>query len=191
MATEGQLNFHAAKKKAAQRCGVSDRLALPSNMEVEESLRTYQSLYGGAAHRDNLDQLRRTAVRAMQILEAFHPRLVGPVLEGTAAPHSRIALHAFADSPDALILHFLEHGEPFRQEQRQIRWHNGEFRTIQLMVFDLDEVEIEVALFELKDRRQAPPSPVDGKPQRRASEEDLKALLADPFLLQRQTSSRS
>jgi len=191
MATEGQLNYHAAKKKAAHRCGVSDRLALPSNLEVEESLRTYQSLYGGAEHRENLDRLRRTALRAMRILDSFHPRLVGPVLEGTAGPHSRIALHAFADSPDALILHFLEHGESFRQEQRQIRWHNGESRIIQLMVFDLDEVEIEAALFELKDRRQAPPSPVDGKPQRRASQEDIEALLSGSFPLPLQTSLRS
>jgi len=188
MATEGQLNYHAAKKKAAQRCGVNDRLALPSNMEVEESLRTYQSLYGGSAHRENLDRLRKSALRAMRILDSFNPRLVGPVLEGTAGPHSRIALQAFADSPDALILHFLEHGEPFRQEQRQIRWHNGESRITQLIVFDLDEAEIEVALFELKDLRQAPPSPVDGKPQRRATRDELEALQSDSHLSQAQIS---
>jgi hypothetical protein len=188
MATEGQFNYHAAKKKAAQRCGVSDRLTLPSNTEVEESLRTYQSLYGGTAHQENLDRLRRITLRAMRILDPFSPRLVGPVLEGTAGPHSRIALQAFADSPDALILHFLEHGESFRQEQRQIRWHDGEPRFIQLVVFDLEEAEVEVALFELKDLRQAPPSPVDGKPQRRATREDLEALLADSPLLQLQNS---
>jgi hypothetical protein len=191
MATEGLFNYQAAKRKAAQRCGVSDRLALPSNLEVEESLRTYQSLYGGAAHRENLDRLRRTALRAMGILDSFSPRLVGPVLEGTAGPHSRIALQAFADSPEALILHFLEHGESFRQEQRQIRWHDGEPRFIQLVVFDLEEVEVEVAVFELKGLRQAPPSPVDGKPQRRATREDLEALLVDPDLLQMQTSTGS
>jgi hypothetical protein len=184
MATEGQLNYHAAKKKAAQRCGVSDRLALPSNLEVEESLRTYQSLYGGTGHRENLDRLRRTALRAMEILAPFNPRLVGPVLEGTAVNHSRIALHAFADTPDALILHFLEHGESFRQEQRQIRWHNGGFRTLQLIVFGLDEDEVEVALFDSRDLRQAPPSPVDGRPQRRATRDDLAALLTDSLLSQ-------
>ena len=177
IATEGQLNYHAAKRKAAERCGVSDRMALPSNIEVEESLRTYQALYGGATHQENLQQLRRTALNAMRILQSFHPRLVGPVLEGTAGEHSRIALHAFADSPDALILHFLEHNAPFRQEQRQIRWHNGEHRVLPLLVFDLEAFEVEVALFELKDLRQAPPSPIDGKPQRRATAEDVKYLL--------------
>ena len=35
IATEGQANYHAAKKKAAERIGVSQRLALPSNLEVQ------------------------------------------------------------------------------------------------------------------------------------------------------------
>jgi hypothetical protein len=51
IATEGQHNYHAAKKKAAERIGVSERLALPSNIEVKEALLSYQDLYGGAAFR--------------------------------------------------------------------------------------------------------------------------------------------
>lgn len=177
MATEGQLNFQAAKRKAAERFGLNDRFAMPSNVEVEESLRTYQSLYGGESHEQNLERLRKTALRAMQILEKFNARLVGPVLAGTAGEHSRVALHAFADPPDALILHFLDHNEPFRQEQRQIRWHNGGQRTIPLVVFDLDDCEVEVAVFDTKDMRQAPPSPIDGKPQRRAGFSEVEMLL--------------
>ena len=38
ISTEGQHNYHAAKKKAAERIGVSERLALPSNIEVKEAL---------------------------------------------------------------------------------------------------------------------------------------------------------
>ena len=52
IATEGQHNYHAAKKKAADRIGVSDRLALPSNMEIKEALYRYLDLYGGEAHRE-------------------------------------------------------------------------------------------------------------------------------------------
>ena len=63
IATEGQHNYHAAKKKAADRIGVSERLALPSNIEVKEALRDYQSLYGGAAHTRNQRRLRQVAVQ--------------------------------------------------------------------------------------------------------------------------------
>ena len=96
IATEGQHNYHAAKKKAADRIGVSDRLALPSNMEIKEALYRYLDLYGGEAHRENLLALRRTAVQAMRQLAGFNPRLVGSALDGTAGPHTRIALHLTA-----------------------------------------------------------------------------------------------
>jgi hypothetical protein len=179
IATEGQLNYHLAKRKAAERCGVTDRVALPSNIEVEESLRTYQALYGGTTHQENLVQMRRTALKAMQILKSFNPRLVGPVLDGTAGKHSRIAMHVFAESPDAVILYFLENKEPFRQEQRQIRWHDGGHRMMPLLIFDLEGFEVEASLFENKDLRQSPPSPIDGKPQRRATPEDVELLLSE------------
>jgi hypothetical protein len=177
IATEGQHNYHAAKKKAAERLGVSERLALPSNVEVKQALKTYQELYGGVDHAENLSALRRTAIRAMGLLERFQPRLVGAVLDGTANRHSRIALHVFADSPESILLFFLENGEPFKQEQRQIRWFDGSHRTVPLVVFDLDSFEVELTVLDPLHQRQAPPSPIDGKPQRRAGVTEVEMLL--------------
>ncbi len=177
IATESQHNYHAAKTKAAERIGVSDRLALPSNIEVKEALSTYQNLYGGAQHHDNLEHLRHTAIWAMQLLGEFNPRLVGPVLDGTADKHSRVALHVFCDSPDFIVLHFLNKGASFQQEQRQIRWHDGSHRTVPLILFELDETTIEFSVFDPVILRQAPPSPIDGKPQQRATLSAVKNLL--------------
>lgn len=179
LATEGQHNYHAAKKKAAERIGVSERLALPSNIEVKDALRTYQELYGGASHRENLEELRRIAIKAMRSLEPFNPRLVGTVLDGTAGDHSRIALHLFADSVESVVLFFLERNAPFSQEQRQIRWHSGEHRTVPLVVTELEGREIELVIFEPVHVRQAPPSPIDGKPQQRAALHEVEYLLSE------------
>jgi len=179
LATEGQHNYHAAKKKAAERIGVSERLALPSNIEVKEALSSYQALYGGPAHRSNLDILRRAASEAMQRLERFQPRLVGSVLDGTASAHSRVSLHVFADSVESVVLYFLEHSQPFDQEQRQIRWFNGEHRIVQLLVFEQDGVEIELTVFDPLHLRQSPPSPIDGRPQHRAGLAEVEFLLAE------------
>lgn len=179
IATEGQHNYHSAKKKAAERIGVSDRLALPSNIEVKDALRTYQDLYGGSAHQENIESLRQTAIKAMQLLDAFNPRLVGAVLDGTANAHSRIALHVFAESVESVILFFLERNVPFNQEQRQIRWHNGEHRIVPLLLSELDGKVVELAIFNEVDLRQAPPSPIDGKPQRRAALHEVEYLLAE------------
>lgn len=177
MATEGQRNYMAAKRKAADRVGASTRLVLPSNREVEEALKAYQGFYGGDRHTDNLQLLRETAIEVMRALEDFHPRLVGPVLDGTADSHSRVSLHLFNDPPETVLFHLEERGIEFHQEQRRIRWHDGSHRHIQLLVTDVNGVTVELALFSRIDLRQAPPSPIDGKPQRRARLLDVEILL--------------
>ena len=54
--------------------------------------------------------MREVALKVMRSLESFHPRLVGPVLEGTADEHARISLHVFNDPPDAVVIHLLDKG---------------------------------------------------------------------------------
>lgn len=178
LATEGQHNYHAAKKKAAERLGVSERLALPSNIEVKEALRSYQALYGGAVHVATIERLLGVAARAMQALEPFQPRLVGSVLDGTANAHSRVALHVFADSVESLVIYLSDRGVEFVQEQRSIRWFDGEHRTVPLVVIEIDEAEVELTVMDPVQLRQAPPSPIDGRPQQRASLTEVESLLA-------------
>ena len=179
MATEGQRNYRLAKQKAAERIGISSRLALPSNKEVEQALRAYQGFFGGEQHTRQLEILRETALKVMRALESFCPRLVGPVLEGTADRHSRVSLHLFSDPPEAVVLHLAENGLSYRQEERKIRWHNGDHRVVPLLVSDADGITIEMALFEQVDLRQAPPSPIDGRPQKRAPLAEVECLLAE------------
>lgn len=178
MATEGQHNYKAAKTKAAERIGVKYRQALPSNIEVAEALRAHQVFYGGEKHFENLRFLRENAIRAMRALEKFCPRLVGPVLDGTADAHSRVSLHLFHDPPDEVLLHLQNQGLEFTQEQRRIRWHDGTYRLLQLLVTQTNGAVVELALFNNVDLRQAPPSPVDGKPQKRAPLTEVEGLVA-------------
>lgn len=178
IATEGQLNFHAAKKKAAERIGMSQRLAWPSNIEVQEALRHYQRLYGGREHSSNVEHLRMVAVSVMNSLHDYSPRLVGSVLDGTAGKHSRVALHVFCDAPEELVVNLLDRGKPFGQEQRQIRWHDGGHRTLPILVIEENGAEVELTVFNRIDLRQAPPSPLDGKPQHRATLYEVECLLA-------------
>jgi hypothetical protein len=177
IATEGQLNFHAAKKKAAERIGVSRRLALPSNIEVQDALQHYQRLYGGQEHASNLEHMRLVAVSVMNSLHDYSPRLVGSVLDGTAGRHSRIAMHVFCDAPEDLVVNLLDMGKPFDQEQRQIRWHDGSHKTVPVLVIEENGTEVELAVFNRIDLRQAPPSPLDGKPQHRANLYEVECLL--------------
>jgi hypothetical protein len=178
MVTQTQFNYKIAKQKAAQRLGVSDRAALPSNIEVENSLRAYQEFYGGVQHVHHLHKIRTIALRAMRSLESFRPRLVGPVLEGTADEYARISLHVFNDPPDGVAIYLLDKGLTFRNEQRKIRWYDGSYKHVPLLVTETEDTEVELSLFNYVDLRQAPPSPVDGRPQKRAPLSQVECLLA-------------
>jgi hypothetical protein len=176
MATEGQRNYMMAKRKAAERLGVNPRSALPSNREIDDELRAWQVLYGGEKHANHLHRLRQTAVTVMNRLADYAPRLVGPVLDGTAGEHSRISLHLFNDPPEDILMHLQELGVAYHQEQRRIRWHDGSHRLLQLLVTEVDGHSVELALFGTLDLRQAPPCPIDGRPQKRASVFEVESL---------------
>ncbi|MEJ2535276.1 MAG: hypothetical protein P8008_07400 [Gammaproteobacteria bacterium] len=145
---------------------------------MEHQLRAYQGIFGGDAHTQHLQHLRETAVTVMRRLDAFCPRLVGPVLDGTADSHSRISLHLFHDPPEEVLFHLQDLGVGFHEEQRRIRWHDGTHRALQLLVTEVSGITVELALFGSIDLRQAPPSPVDGRPQRRARLYEVESLLA-------------
>ncbi len=177
MSTQSQFSYRAAKLKAVERLGIKLRTSMPSNAEIESELRAYQGIYGGQHHLQRLQKLREVALSVMRSLESFSPRLVGPVLEGTAGEFARVTLHLFYDPSDAVVIHLLDRGLVFRNEQRKIRWYDGSYRPVQLLVTSADDIEIELVLFSCMDLRQAPPSPVNGRPQKRAPMSEVENLL--------------
>ena len=177
LAADGQRNYRLAKEKAALRLGIDPRAGLPSNTEIEHELRSYQALYSGN-QAEILEQKRRAALNAMAFFATFRPKLVGPVLEGTADEYSRISLHVFCDNADEIVTFLLQRNVPFQQETRRIRWHDGDYRDLELIVMEADGQAFELALMTGAQWRQAPPSPIDGKAQKRAGRAEVERLLA-------------
>jgi hypothetical protein len=178
MAEHGIHDFLVAKRKAADRFGVTDQSALPRNTEIEEALAGYQRLFGGAAHEANLRELRLTALKAMRLLGTFEPRLVGPVLTGMATRHDDVQIHVFSDRPEEPALFLMERHVPYDLVSRQLREQAGRAPvTIPGLRFALDDRMIEALVFAPERIRQAPVSPVDGRPYRRANTWELEQLL--------------
>lgn len=178
LATEGQRNYLLAKQKAASRLGLAGRSGLPSNSEVELELKRYQAMYGGSDRIACLLQLRQAALAAMKFFHRFRPRLVGPVLEGTADQHSRIALQLFCDHSEEVIAFLHRNAISFSQEQRRIRWHDNTMRDLELVVIDADGNTFELAMMAGSRWRQAPPDPISGASQRRAGLAEVEQLIA-------------
>src|SRR5690606_11893740 len=108
MAEHGIQDYLVAKRKAAERYGVADGALLPKNTEIEAALMSHQRLFGGAQHERSLQEQRRVALEAMRVLEKFEPRLVGPVLSGSATEYADIQLHVFSDNAEAVCMHLMD-----------------------------------------------------------------------------------
>lgn len=184
---QGVRDYGLAKRKARERLGLAMTVALPKNTEIEAQLSQDQRLFGASGHRRRLTELRESAVRAMQLLEPFRPRLVGPVLSGTATEHQPVQLHVFADAPEAVALSLMDRGVTYRSMERRLRARTGEGLTaFPAFTFGRGDVEVEVTVFPERGLRQAPLSPVDGRQMRRADVHEVRALIdaeADPEAL--------
>jgi hypothetical protein len=180
MAEHGIRDFLIAKRKAAERLGVMDGAALlPKNSEIESALGEYQRLFGGESHLIALDAQRRAALSAMRYLQEFEPRLVGAVLSGTATQHSEVQLHLFAERAESVTLKLLDEGIRHEVTERRLRFGSEEVRAFPGVRFEMDEQSIEATVFPTDGIRQAPVSPVDGRPMRRANALEVAALLGE------------
>ena len=180
----GIRDFRVAKTKAAERLGINSRGALPGNAEIELAVSDHLSLFGGDAHASHLGQLREAALTAMDLLAEFSPRLVGPVLQGTADHNSAVNLHVFADSPEAIALELHARGYDCRPYERRLKISRGKGagpETFAGYEFRLEHAAVQATVFPVDGIRQAPISPVDGKPMKRAARKAVEALLERPM----------
>ncbi len=179
MAEGGIRDFHQAKLKAASRLGIHDDASLPRNREIEDALRTYQRLFVGDAHAAGLLRRREAAQRAMEFLSAFSPRLVGPVLDGTADGNAPVQLHVHSDDPDAVTRFLEEHRIPAEARTRRLRLDRERVADLPVWVFGAEELSFDLTVLPHDALRQAPLSAIDEKPMRRASATQLRELLAE------------
>ena len=180
MAEHGIRDFFAAKRKAAERLGVNDgAAALPKNTEIETALAEYQRLFGRESHEESLQAQRRAALTAMQRLREFEPRLVGPVLSGTATEYAEVQLHLFSDCAESVALKLIDHGIAHEVTERRVRMSPERVLAYPGLRFEVGTQAIEVTVFPTDGIRQAPVSPVDGRPMKRANTVEVEALLEE------------
>ena len=178
MSEHGIRDFLTAKRKAAERFGVTDLAVLPKNTEIEEALAEHQRLFVADTHADQLNAMRSTALEAMRLFADFEPRLVGPLLTGTATPHSDITLHLFSDTPENVAVRLIDRSIPHEIAERRFRVQRDEVEAYPVVRFNAGGHGVDATIFPLDGIRQAPPGPVDGRPMRRATAEEVASLLA-------------
>lgn len=176
---QGIQDYRIAKNKAAERLGMQDRGSLPRNAEIELAVSNHLKLFGRESHLDLLRMMRQAALAAMEMLSPFSARLVGPVLHGTAAQNSSVNLHVFADASEMVAFRLQENDVRYRPFERRLKSRRDRLETFAAFRFMQDEAPIEATVFPINGVRQAPISPVDGKPMRRADKKAVLELLVD------------
>jgi hypothetical protein len=177
MAEEGVGDFQIAKRKAAARLGLPETKHLPGNDEVDSALQKYLRLFHGSRLPQSVRRLRELAAEAMRFLSPFDPRLVGPVLSGTITSATEIEIHLTADMPEEVGFWLQEHSIPYELVDRRLRFGGDRLETFPAYRFTADNVPIELCVFDLREARETPLSPVDGKPMKRANLREVDTLL--------------
>jgi hypothetical protein len=164
---DGMSDYRLAKQKAVERLGLGFGTPMPSNADIHEAVIQYQRLFGGRAYADRLTRMRHTAVKAMQMLGEFQPRLVGAVATGATTDAHNVQLHCFADKPEQIDWLLEARGIPFEVSERRYRYAAGQTGDIPVLSFMAAEVGVSIAVFPERDLRRALLSPVDGQPMKR------------------------
>lgn len=166
---EGSADYHSAKQKAAARYGTTATRDLPDNAEVEQALIARQQLFKCDKRSGVLEELRKVALAVMNLLTEYDPHLVGNVLSGTANIYSEIQLHVFSDDLEAVAIRLLNSGIAYRSIEKDIAGS-----LIPGFEFSWQQTAVEILVFD-NGLRISPPSPIDGKPMARASQQQVAA----------------
>lgn len=164
LAEDGSLDYGSAKRKAARQLGAPDSRSLPDNVEVEEALRSYRSLYQAEETREQLALLRQVAIDYMERLADFDPHLTGPVLNGTAGRHAGVHLQLFSDQPKEL--EFLLMRLPVSYASGEFRPADAPARVFPRFVLDDPRAPVELVVYPAAELRSMKRLQADGSPRR-------------------------
>lgn len=177
LAVDGASDYLAAKRKAALQLGIQPDKGMPTNVEVEQALIGYQSLFQNRQQAEHLYDLRSKAVSAMRMLNPYWPRLVGPVLTGTATRHSEIVLHLVSDEPELIAFLLDENAIPYSSCTRTLKTGRTEKKDFPAYRFIADRTSIILVIFPERQKHFCPLSTITGKPMRRAAVGEVERLL--------------
>jgi hypothetical protein len=179
IAQDGIQDFAQAKRKAAYQMGATDTRNLPTNVEVEEALRVFRSLFQKEEHESVLRALRVQALGAMRLLAKFNPYLTGSVLSGTAGRHSDINLLLYADSPKDVELFLLDRQIPYRCGERRMSLTDVP-QVIPVFTLTSGDADVNAAVLSRNDERTAVRTPAGRAGPGRINASGLEELLSRP-----------
>jgi hypothetical protein len=88
-----------------------------------------------------------------------------------------VQLHLFADRAESVAIKLMDAGIAHEVTERRVKMNAERVLAYPGLRFEIDAQPIEATVFPTDGIRQAPVSPVDGKPMKRANAVELEQLL--------------
>jgi hypothetical protein len=173
MSDEQIDEFEHARRKAAERMGVTNRRLWPDNEEIQQRLLEQQRLFGGASRRRERLALLEQGLAAMQLFENFSPRLVGPAWAGTASAQQGLDLHLFSDNAEEVIWTLIDLKIPWEADQGQFRYSDNTAKEHPILSFVAGTLPVRIAVLPAKARQHPPLDAVSNRPERGANRAQL------------------
>ncbi|HKJ19472.1 MAG TPA: hypothetical protein VJ993_02305, partial [Woeseiaceae bacterium] len=90
--------------------------------------------------------------------------------------------HVFADSAESVAHALDQNGLNYKPYERRLKSRRDRAETYAGFEFHHGEASVQATVFPVDGIRQAPISPIDGKPMKRADEKAVRELLHQRFL---------
>lgn len=165
-----------AKREAARRQGV---VHMPSNREVHEQLLLIARKVDGDEHLLRLTAMRREAIKLMELLEPYRPRLIGSVLTGHIRKGSDIDLHAYSEDLDAICDTLREAGYLPDVEVVHSRKGGEANEYVHIHLEDVGGFEVEITLYAPEELHNHPRCGITGGAMKRATLAEVRQILRD------------
>jgi hypothetical protein len=147
MLEEGVSDYFYAKKKAAKYLNYSDFDTLPSNKEIDDAIRDYQSTYKNNDE-NTFELYKPIAIALMQQLEKFNPLITGTLQEGRTTIHQKILINLFTDDIKEVEYFLLSKNYQFKtKDGKKNDSHLSKY------IFFFDDVETELIIFDKNESR--------------------------------------
>jgi hypothetical protein len=118
------------------------------------------------------------ALDLMELLEDYHPRLIGSVLTGHIRTGSDIDLNAYSEDLDPLLERLTQGGHEFSVEIVRSRKNNENKEFIHVHLADVGGFQAEVTVYPLEELHVHPRCSLTGGPMRRATLAEISQLMA-------------
>ena len=180
MIAQDGADYSTAKTKAARQVLGVDRPSpnyLPDNIQVEDEVRRYQTLFHGPAQAARVKRMRNAALEVMDQLAEFRPYLTGPILNGTAGEHDDIHLQLFADSAKEVEIWLLNRNVNIEISEMP-HFKGGRYDPVETVSFIWQKEMVHAELYEMNDLRGALKPRADGR-LHRADAATLRTLMTN------------